>query len=131
MKIDFPSGMQWLASALALAVAHQFSAPLAQAQAIPTELNLIVVQGDEVTSNVGQRSASWPIVRVEDEKHAPVADCVVVFTLPTDGATGDFNGSKSLTMTTDSRGQAAAATLKMNYVPGKVPIHITASYRGL
>src|SRR5262249_26532340 len=37
----------------------------------------------------------------------------------------------TLTITTDSKGQATAKGLKMNPLPGKVPIHVTASYRGL
>jgi hypothetical protein len=32
---------------------------------------------------------------------------------------------------TDAQGQAAAQGLKMNRVPGKVPIHINASFRGV
>ena len=56
----------------------------------------------------------------------------MVFTLPTEGATGEFgNGGKTLTVLTDRSGTAAAQGLKMNPVAGKIPIHINASYRSL
>jgi hypothetical protein len=102
------------------------------AQTMPTELHIVVVQGDGATTNIRQLASTQPVIRVEDEKQSPVAGAVAVFTLPTEGATGEFaNGSKMLTVTTDNRGQAAAAGLKMNGYPGKVPIFVSASYRGL
>ena len=56
----------------------------------------------------------------------------MVFTLPTEGATGEFgNGAKSLTVLTDRSGLAAAQGLKMNQFAGKIPIHVNASYRSL
>ena len=55
-----------------------------------------------------------------------------MFTLPTEGATGEFgNGSKTLIVTTDPAGQASAQGLRMNEMPGKTSIHITVSYKGL
>ena len=131
MKIDWQYGMKWLALGVSYSIVLQLVVPPVEAQDLPTELNLVVVQGDGATNNIGQRVAVWPVVRIEDQKHAPISGCVVVFTLPTDGATGEFNGSKTLTITTDNQGQAAAQGLKVNYTAGKVPIHITASYRGL
>jgi len=57
---------------------------------------------------------------------------VVVFTLPTEGATGEFgNGSKTLTVMSDSQGLAKAQGLKVNQGGGKLPIHVTASFRSL
>jgi len=54
-----------------------------------------------------------------------------VFTLPTSGPTGDFAGhGKTMTVTTDEKGLATARGLKVNDVVGKLPIHVTASYRG-
>jgi hypothetical protein len=106
--------------------------PALQAQSFPTELNLVIVEGEGATNNVRQRVARDPVVRVEDENHKPVVGAAVVFTLPTEGATGDFgNGSKTLTVLTDRSGLAAAQGLKMNPVAGKIPIHVNASYRSL
>ncbi len=106
--------------------------PEAQADVLPTQLNVSIVRGDGATENIGERAGTVPLVRVEDEHHKPVANAVVMFTLPTDGATGEFgNHSKTLTVITDSEGQAAATGLRTNEVPGKVPIHVSVSYRGL
>ena len=56
----------------------------------------------------------------------------MVFTLPTEGATGEFgNGAKTLTVLTDRDGLATAQGLKLNPVAGKIPLHINVSYRGL
>jgi hypothetical protein len=108
-----------------------FVLPSASSQTLPTALNLVVIEGEGATNNIRQRLARDPVVQVEDENHKPVAGAIVIFTLPTEGATGDFNGHKSLTIATDNKGQAVGKGLKLNPVPGKVPIHVTASYRGL
>lgn len=97
----------------------------------PREMNLIVVEGEGQTMNIGEHARKLPMVRVEDENHKPIVGAAVIFTLPTEGATGDFGGSKTLTVMTDNRGQAAAKGLRVNQVPGKLPIYVNASYRGL
>jgi hypothetical protein len=117
---------------LALGLSFLITLPHVHAQTMPTEINIVVLEGEGATNNVRQRAARDPVVRVEDENHKPIAGVAVVFTLPTEGATGEFaNGAKSLTIMTDSQGQATAQSLKMNPVAGKVPIHVNASYRGL
>lgn|ERR1039458_7868416 len=99
--------------------------PTLQAQSFPTELNIVVVEGEGSINPVRQRVARDPLVRVEDENHNSVA-----FTLPTEGAIGEFgNGAKTLTVMTDRNGMAAAQGLNMNQVAGNIPIHINASYR--
>jgi hypothetical protein len=117
---------------LAIILCILIASPALPAQTLPMELNIVVVEGEGAVNPVRQRVKRDPLVRVEDENHKSVTGAVVVFTLPTSGATGEFgNGSKTLTITTDRNGMAAAQGLKMNYVAGKVPIHINASYRGL
>jgi hypothetical protein len=55
-----------------------------------------------------------------------------VFTLPLSGASGDFaNGSKTLTVVTDSGGLAAARGIRANDVAGTLQIYVTASFHGL
>lgn len=104
----------------------------AAAQAPPTELNIVVVQGEGAINKVRQRVTTEPAIRVEDEQHRPVSGVAVVFTLPTEGPTGEFgNGSKTMTIMTDASGQAAVAGLKVNEYPGKLILHVSASYRGL
>jgi hypothetical protein len=106
--------------------------PQALAQNAPARIDVVVVEGEGAISNVHQRVTHDPVVRVEDDDHRPVAGAIVVFALPVSGASGEFvNGSKTLTITTDKSGVAAAQGLKANEVPGKLQIYVTASYRGL
>jgi hypothetical protein len=120
-----------LSVALSLSIWIQFVAPPVFAQDPPAEINIVVVEGEGAVNNVGQRSASHPIVRVEDESQKPISGAAVVFTLPTDGASGEFaSGDKTLIVTTDTRGQAAASNLKVNQIPGKLQIHVSTSFKG-
>ena len=117
---------------LAIGLSFLLAFPTLSAQTLPTELNIVVVEGEGASNNTRQRVNRPALVRIEDENHKPVVGAAVVFTLPTEGASGSFtNGSKSLTVTTDNQGQAVAQGLKMNGLPGKVPIQVNASYRGL
>ena len=124
--------LEYWTKSLALALSFLITFPPLHAQTMPTELNIVVVEGEGAINNVRQRVAREPVVRVEDENHKPIAGAAVVFTLPTDGATGEFsNGGKSLTIMTDSEGRATAQSLRMNQVAGKIPIHVNVSFRGL
>ena len=110
----------------------QFAATGLQAQAVPAELNIVVVQGEGAINKVRQASTTDPVLRIEDQDHKPVAGATVTFTLPTEGATGHFgNGGKMLIATTDEQGQVTAAGLRVNEYPGKLVIHVDVSYRGL
>jgi hypothetical protein len=94
-------------------------------------LNLVVIEGDGAVNNIRQRTAREPIVQVQDENHKPVAGAIVVFTLPTSGAGGTFaNGAHTLTVATDSQGQAVAHGLKPNGIQGQFKIHVNASHNG-
>jgi hypothetical protein len=117
---------------LPLVLSFSMALPHLEAQTVPIQLNIVVVEGEGATNNVRQRVARDPVVQVEDENHRPLVGAAVVFALPTEGATGEFgNGSKTLTILTDKQGRAAAQGLKLNGMNGKVPIHVSASYRGL
>jgi hypothetical protein len=99
---------------------------------LPAAINLVVMDGEGAISNIRQRASKDPVVQVEDNAHHPITGAAVVFTLPTEGATGEFGGgSKSLTVNTDIQGQAKANGLKLGGIGGKLPIRVTASYRGL
>jgi len=118
--------------ALTFLVILELPGAKAWAQALPLELNIVVLEGEGTTNQTRQRAAKDPAVRVEDENHKPIAGAVVVFTLPTEGPTGEFGkGQKTLTVTTDAEGRAAAVGLRVNPIPGKLPIHVSVSYRGL
>ena len=120
-----------LCRALLLLTAFYGGVPGLHSQTQPRDISLIVINGEGQNLKIGERAPNPPLVRVEDENHKPIAGAVVTFTLPTEGATGDFGGSKTLTVVTDSQGEALAKGLKVNTLPGKLPIYVNASYRGL
>jgi hypothetical protein len=94
-------------------------------------MQIEVVRGEAAINNVGARSSADPVVRVSDGSGKPLAGASVVFSLPTDGPSGAFgNGEKTLIVITDARGEAAAAGLRVNSVPGRLQIHVNASLRG-
>jgi hypothetical protein len=95
-------------------------------------LNLVVLEGEGATNNIRQRTAREPIVQVEDENHKPVAGAVVVFTLPSNGAGGTFaNGARTLTMMSDSKGQAVARGFRPNNSKGQFQIRVSATFQSL
>ncbi len=106
-------------------------ADAAQAGTQPSGLEVLVVQGEGALNSLGQRATLSPIVEVRDQNHHPLPGAVVSFTLPTEGASGEFGkNSKTLTVVTDDHGRAEAASLRVNRIAGKLQIHVSASYRG-
>jgi hypothetical protein len=98
-----------------------------QAEA-PTQLNIVIVEGEGAVNNLRQRVVREPIVRVEDQNHKPVAGAAVTFLLPGNGAGGTFvNGAKLLVVTSDANGQAVARGIKTNKLSGQYQIQVTAS----
>lgn len=116
---------------LCFSIFSQGLVPAAIGQSVLARIDIVVVEGEGVTSNIRQRVSRDPVVRVEDDDHRPVAGAAVVFALPVSGSSGEFpNGSKTLTVVTDKDGVATAQGLKTNEVPGKLQIYVTASYQG-
>src|SRR4051812_40386546 len=114
--------MRYLSLLLALCLA-------APAQVAPM-LNLVILEGEGATNNIRQRTAREPVVQVEDENHKPIAGAIVVFTLPSNGAGGAFaNGARTLSMVSDSKGQAVARGLRPNGLKGQFQIRVNASYQ--
>lgn len=121
---------------LAVLLAWLIVAPLpAQTPApptTPTQINILILDGEGAINNVRQRVAREAMVQVEDENHKPVAAAAVTFFLPGDGASGVFaNGSRSITMLTDEQGKAAVRGIRLSKVTGKMQIRVQASYKGL
>ena len=129
---SFLYGSRAISTGLSCLIFCQSCISPAPAQTLPTAINIVVIEGEGAINNVRERVTREPLVLIEDENHKPVSGAAVVFTLPTEGASGDFpNGSKTLTMVTDPSGKAMAKGLRPNGVAGKLPIYVTASYRGL
>ena len=106
--------------------------PVTPGQAAPArKLNIVIVEGEGAINNIRQRVAREPIVQVEDENRRPVAGAAVTFFLPNQGPSGVFaNGSRTLTVTTDSQGQAVARGIQPNNIQGKFEIRVSASHQG-
>ncbi len=93
----------------------------------PKQLSISILEGEGAINNIRQRTAREAIVQVEDENHKPVAGAAVTFFLPDHGPTGVFsNGSRSITVLTDTNGRAAMRGMVPNKVVGKVEIRVTA-----
>jgi hypothetical protein len=117
---------------LCLSIFFDGMIPPAFAQNVPARIDIVIVEGEGVTSNIRQTVSHDPVVRIEDDDHRPVGGVAVVFALPVSGTSGEFtNGSKTLTIVTDNGGLATAHGLKVNDVPGKLQIYVTAAYHGL
>ncbi len=102
-----------------------------QDQPAPTKLNIVIVEGEGAINSVRQRVAREPVIQVEDENHKPIAGAAITFLLPNQGAGATFaNGSRSLTVLTDDKGQAIARGLKPNNINGQYEVRVNASYRG-
>jgi len=125
-------GFRKPAKALALALSLQLTGVMASGQSLPTALTIVTLDGEGATGPVRQRPGKVPSIRVVDEKEKPVSGASVVFTLPTEGATGVFaDGGKTLITMTDAQGMASAQGMRFNQIPGKVPVNVNVSYKGL
>src|ERR1022692_974980 len=106
-----------------LVVFQSLPLPLKAQDQEPTKLSISILEGEGSINNIRQRVAREAMVQVEDENHKPVAGAAVTFLLPDSGASGLFaNGSRTLTVMTDSAGHAMAQGIVPNNVTGNVPI---------
>lgn len=106
-------------------------AALGWAQGPQPKLEIVVVEGEGAINNVNDKGNHAPIVQVIDENQKPVAGAAVVFFLPTSGPGGTFfDGSSSMTATTDAQGRATARGIRFNRASGQMQIRVTASYTG-
>jgi len=113
---------------LAEIVAVTYTTPPIRAQAPePKQLTISILEGEGAINNIRQRTAREAIVQVQDENHKPVAGVAVTFFLADHGASGVFsNGSRSLTVMTDTNGQAAMRGMVPNNMAGKMEIRVSA-----
>ena len=98
---------------------------------VPTQLNIVVVAGEGALNRTHEKVAQPPQIRVEDQDRKPVEGATVAFTLPSSGATGEFDsGGKTATVMTDEKGMATVRGIKLNDTAGKLEILVNAAYRG-
>ena len=123
-----PRASRWLCAMLAGIIAITYAAPPVRAQAPePKQLNISILEGEGAINNIRQRTAREAIVQVQAENHKPVAGVAVTFFLADHGASGVFsNGSQSMTVLTDTNGQAAMRGMVPNKMAGKMEIRVPA-----
>jgi len=123
-----PRASRLLCTMLAEVIAITYAAPPVRAQAPePKQLSISILEGEGAINNIRQRTAREAIVQVQDENHKPVAGVAVTFFLADHGASGVFaNGSQSMTVLTDTNGQAAMRGMVPNNMAGKMEIRVSA-----
>jgi hypothetical protein len=96
-----------------------------------TRIHVDVLEGDGQIVNIKSRMNPAPVVQVVDDNNQPLQGALVVFFLPSQGASGTFaNGSRNLTVTTDRGGKASAVGIIPNNQTGQFEIRASASYQG-
>ena len=87
-----------------------------------SSLKIVVIEGEGAVNVVQQKTAVALVVEVHDRNDQPVAGAVVTFSIR--GGRAAFNGARTLTLTTNAAGRAAAAGLTPT---GSGALHVTAS----
>jgi hypothetical protein len=97
------------------------------AQGQPNGLSIVVIQGEDAVNVIRQKTAVAPVVEVRDRNDQPVAGAVVRFAIQ--GARASFNGSRTVTVTTNLAGRATASGLTPTG-SGALQISATATFQG-
>lgn len=111
----------------------RFCFPSAAAQQTPpgSPLNITILEGEGAVNNIRQRTGRDIVIQVVDQNQRPAAGAAVVFTLPSQGASGSFlSGDKTLAVTADEQGKAVARGFRPNNAPGKFEIQVSATAQG-
>ena len=94
------------------------------------ELKIVILEGEDGVNIIKKKTAVRPVVEVRDKNNSPVSGAAVVFLLPQYGPSGAFaNGSKMMTVMTDSSGRATSGAFQPSGT-GQFKIQVTASHRG-
>lgn len=97
---------------------------------IAPTLKIVILEGEDVSNNIKQRTAREPIVQVEDENHKPVAGAAVLFSIDSQGGQAGasfLNGASTFSGYTDANGQIHAQGFHPNSHVGQFHINVTAS----
>jgi len=103
----------------------------AWAQEPPPKLGIVVVEGEGATNNLKDQTVPPTVIQVVDENQKPIAGAAVTFFLPNQGPGGTFfDGTRSMTLTTDAQGRATLRGIRFNRLSGQMQIRVTASSGG-
>ena len=111
---------------LLLAAAIQLAA-LDQQRPSNASLKIVVIEGEGAVNIIQQKTAVAPVIEVRDRNDQPVAGATVNFVVRSGRAS--FSGARTLTVTTNAAGRAAAA----GFTPtgsGALQIGATATFQG-
>src|SRR5262245_39656708 len=108
-----------------LLVAHSVSA--AQSE---VGLRIQILQGDRARNILEQVPAVPISVRITDRENRPIAGATVVFTTPTIGPSGDFDGLNSFQTMSDENGLAVVREYHPNHIEGPYQVRVQADYMG-
>jgi hypothetical protein len=118
------------ASAVCLLLVNLWTAA-AWAQEPPPKLAIVVVDGEGAVNDVKGQVTHPPVIQVVDQDQKPITGAAVVFFLPNQGPGGTFfDGTRSLTVTTDAQGRATIRGIRFNSQSGTMQIRVTASFGG-
>ncbi len=92
-------------------------------------LKIHPLAGDGEMNDLEKHVMAPLVVQVLDQNDRAVDGAVVVFRFPLDGPSASFPGGKnSVTVRTNSGGQAAAVNWMANGQPGSFQVHVNATY---
>jgi hypothetical protein len=107
------------------------AAPGFAQQPAPEKLAIAIIEGEGAMNNIRLRNPRNIAVQVNDEHSRPAAGAAVVFTLPSQGAGGEFDkGRSTSTVIADSEGRAVVRGFRPNRIAGKMEIRVNASWQG-
>ena len=90
-------------------------------------LRILVIEGEGAVNIIQQKTAVAPVIEVRDRNDQPVAGATVNFVVRAGRAT--FGGARTLSVTTNAAGRAAAAGLAPSGT-GALQIGATATFQG-
>ena len=97
------------------------------AQDTPSDLKIVVLEGEDGVNILKKKTAVMPVVEVRDKNNLPVSGATVIFAAPRSGASAVFsNGSRTISVVTDSSGRATVTSMKP-VDTGAFKIDVTAS----
>jgi hypothetical protein len=107
------------------------TAPAQPPAQLPVEqsLHIRVLAGSDEQNDLERRLMAPLVVQVTDRDERPMEGADVVFRFPISGPGATFAGGRtSVTVRTNTNGQAAALNWMANGQLGKFPVHVNASY---
>lgn len=95
------------------------------------KLGIVILDGQGAINNLRDQTYHAAVIQVQDENQKPIAGAAVVFFLPDQGPGGTFyDGTRSLTVTTDAQGRATVRGIRFNRLSGQMQIRVVASSGG-